>query len=165
MRNSTALRKGMLTRDEQFCPATLGFTQYIPSAIGRLENPQTAIPRIAKDGTLVRLIEGAVQQIPTSHKVCLGDARTVADFLPESIHLVVTSPPYWTLKQYRQGLGQMGHISDYEEFLVELDKIWERCYRALVPGGRIVCVVGDVCLSRRRNAGRHTVVPLHAQSV
>jgi DNA modification methylase len=56
----------------------------------------------------------------------------------------------------------MGHISDYEEFLVELDRIWERCYHALVPGGRLVCVVGDVCLSRRKNAGRHTVVLLHA---
>ncbi len=162
MKNSTALRKSSLTREGKFCPATQDFAQYIPRAIGRLENPQTAMPRIAKDGPLVRLIEAAVQQIPTSHHICLGDARTVLDFLPESIHLVVTSPPYWTLKQYRQSAGQMGHIRDYEEFLVELDKIWERCYRALVPGGRLVCVVGDVCLSRRKNAGRHTVVPLHA---
>jgi DNA modification methylase len=56
----------------------------------------------------------------------------------------------------------MGHISDYEEFLSELDKVWKHCYKALAPGGRLVCVVGDVCLSRRKNAGRHTVVPLHA---
>ena len=40
--------------------------------------------------------------------------------------------------------------------------VWRRCYDALVPGGRLVCVVGDVCLSRRQNDGRHTVVPLHA---
>jgi DNA modification methylase len=56
----------------------------------------------------------------------------------------------------------MGHITEYEEFLTELDKVWKLCYEALVPGGRLVCVVGDVCLSRRKNAGRHTVVPLHA---
>jgi DNA modification methylase len=56
----------------------------------------------------------------------------------------------------------MGHIEDYEEFLSELDKVWSRCLRALVPGGRVICVVGDVCLSRRENNGRHTVVPLHA---
>jgi DNA modification methylase len=56
----------------------------------------------------------------------------------------------------------MGHIANYEEFLDELDKVWQRCYDALVPGGRLVCVVGDVCLSRRKNAGRHTVVPLHS---
>jgi len=80
----------------------------------------------------------------------------------ESVHLVVTSPPYWTLKEYRSSPSQMGHIEDYEDFLAELDKVWTHCYRALVPGGRLVCVVGDVCLSRRKNAGRHTVVPLHA---
>jgi DNA modification methylase len=56
----------------------------------------------------------------------------------------------------------MGHIRDYDEFLAELDKVWNHCLRLLVPGGRLVCVVGDVCLSRRNNGGRHTVVPLHA---
>ena len=56
----------------------------------------------------------------------------------------------------------MGHIADYDTFLAELDEIWRRCHAALVPGGRLVCVVGDVCLSRRKNGGRHTVVPLHA---
>jgi DNA modification methylase len=81
---------------------------------------------------------------------------------PESVHLVVTSPPYWTLKGYREGEGQMGYIEDYEQFVVELDKVWQHCHGALVPGGRLICVVGDVCLSRRKNGGRHTVVPLHA---
>jgi DNA modification methylase len=56
----------------------------------------------------------------------------------------------------------MGHIQNYDEFLSELDKVWKHCHRLLVPGGRLVCVVGDVCLSRRKNGGRHTVVPLHA---
>jgi DNA modification methylase len=53
-------------------------------------------------------------------------------------------------------------VNNYETFLAELDKVWERCFAALVPGGRLICVVGDVCLSRRRNGGRHTVIPLHA---
>ena len=56
----------------------------------------------------------------------------------------------------------MGWISDYDEFLEQLDAVWRVCHRALVPGGRLICVVGDVCLARRRNGGRHTVVPLHA---
>jgi DNA modification methylase len=81
---------------------------------------------------------------------------------PGSVQLVVTSPPYWTLKEYRDSKGQMGHIEEYDEFLEELDKVWSHCFRALVPGGRLICVVGDVCLSRRKNNGRHTVVPLHA---
>ena len=79
-----------------------------------------------------------------------------------SVHLVVTSPPYWTLKQYRVTAGQLGYVDDYEQFLAELDRVWKHCHRVLVPGGRLICVVGDVCLSRRKNDGRHTVVPLHA---
>ena len=75
---------------------------------------------------------------------------------------MVTSPPYWTLKQYRRAAGQLGWIADYDQFLDQLDAVWRLCHRALVPGGRLICVVGDVCLSRRRNSGRHTVVPLHA---
>jgi len=91
-----------------------------------------------------------------------ADARCL-DFLDDgSVHLVVTSPPYWTLKEYRREEGQLGWIADYAEFLDQLDRVWRHCYRVLVPGGRLVCVVGDVCLSRRKNQGRHTVVPLHA---
>ena len=60
--------------------------------------------------------------------------------------LVLTSPPYWTLKEYRDTEGQLGHVDDYETFLDELDKVWNRCFHALTPGGRLICVVGDVCL-------------------
>ena len=48
-------------------------------------------------------------------------------------------------------------------FLSELNRVWRETFRILVPGGRLVCVVGDVCLSRRENNGRHTVVPLHSE--
>jgi site-specific DNA-methyltransferase (adenine-specific) len=97
----------------------------------------------------------------TFHRLIQGDAREL-NFIPdESIHLVVTSPPYWILKKYRENTSQLGHIEDYEEFIEELSKVWKHCYRILVPGGRLVCVVGDVCLSRRE-FGRHVVVPLHA---
>ena len=81
---------------------------------------------------------------------------------PNSIHLVVTSPPYWVLKEYPDQDGQLGLVADYEDFLTKLDQVWRHCFDALVPGGRLVCVVGDVCLSRRQNNGRHTVVPLHS---
>ncbi len=137
-------------------------SRYVPKQLGKIENPQTAIPRIAKDQESIRLIERAVQAIPSRHSLHLGDARSMSGLKPESVHLVLTSPPYWTLKEYRDSEGQLGHVSDYEQFLYELDKVWEHCFRALVPGGRLTCVVGDVCLSRRENSGRHTVVPLHA---
>ena len=134
---------------------------YLPDGLPPLDNPQTALPAIAKNPQLVELIQEAVQRIPTSHRVIVGDAREM-NLADESVHLVVTSPPYWTLKDYRDSPGQLGHIEDYDEFLRGLDMVWESCYRALVPGGRLICVVGDVCLSRRCNGGRHTVVPLHA---
>jgi DNA modification methylase len=137
-------------------------SQYVPKDLGDIENIQTAIPRIAKDPTLIERIESAVQHVPTIHTLHLGDAREMLALEPESVHLVLTSPPYWTLKEYRDSEGQLGHVEDYDLFISELDKVWTNCYRALVPGGRLICVVGDVCLSRRENEGRHTVVPLHS---
>lgn len=101
------------------------------------------------------------QPMITTHRLHHGDARGLSFIPDESVHLVVTSPPYWKLKRYNDTHGQMGHLQDYEEFLRELGKAWAECYRVLVPGGRLVCVVGDVCLSRREH-GRHVVMPLHA---
>lgn len=97
----------------------------------------------------------------TVHSLRQGDARDLSDIKDETIHLIVTSPPYWTLKEYPDVAGQLGAIESYETFLVELDKAWRECARVLVPGGRICCVVGDVCIPRRKT-GRHYVMPLHA---
>jgi site-specific DNA-methyltransferase (adenine-specific) len=97
----------------------------------------------------------------TKHVLALGDARKL-DWIPDSsVQLVVTSPPYWTLKEYEHSEGQMGDIADYETFLGDLDRVWKHCARVLVPGGRVCCVVGDVCLPRKAS-GRHFVMPLHA---
>ena len=74
---------------------------------------------------------------------------------------MVTSPPYWNLRRYNDHPDQLGHIHDYEIFLGELEKVWQHIFRILVPGGRLVCVVGDVCVARR-DFGRHLVFPLHA---
>ncbi|MCH7856227.1 MAG: site-specific DNA-methyltransferase [Gemmatimonadetes bacterium] len=97
----------------------------------------------------------------TSAVLRRGDARLL-DWIPdESVHLVVTSPPYWTRKKYNDHRDQLGDVEDYEAFLDELDRVWAHAFRVLVPGGRLVCVVGDVCLSRRQ-FGRHLVMPLHS---
>lgn len=140
----------------------INLSAFVPRELDLSDDPQTMIPRLAKDEESVRAIEQSVRTIPTTHHLHLGDARTVPNLKPESVHLVLTSPPYWTLKEYRDSRAQLGHVEDYEQFLHELDKVWKRCFDALVPGGRLICVVGDVCLSRRENGGRHTVVPLHA---
>ena len=100
-------------------------------------------------------------QNTTIHRLINGDARDLS-FLPdESVHLVLTSPPYWNLKKYNDNPNQLGHIKDYECFLKEIKRVWEHVFRILVPGGRLVCVVGDVCVSRRK-FGRHLVFPLHS---
>lgn len=99
--------------------------------------------------------------MPTTHRLIHGDNRSLSFIADESVHLVVTSPPYWSLKRYNENPAQLGHIADYERFLLELSIVWKEVYRVLVPGGRLVCVVGDVCLSRKEH-GRHLVMPLHS---
>jgi modification methylase len=97
----------------------------------------------------------------TRHQMMLGDARDLGTVATESVHLVVTSPPYFNLKPYASnaGGGQLGRIDDYEAFLAELDRVWCECARLLVPGGRICCVIGDILIPRRAD-GRHRVLPL-----
>lgn len=138
-----------------------GLRDFVPELWRGGALKQTTVPEIAKDGQATEMIRAALTQVPTEHRLLQGDARTMA-LEAESVHLVVTSPPYWTLKDYPDTEGQLGMIADYQRFLDDLDEVWRGCFNGLVPGGRLVCVVGDVCLSRRRNRGRHTVIPLHA---
>lgn len=99
------------------------------------------------------------------HRVILGDARTMPGLSKASpVHLVVTSPPYWDLKEYGDDHdgAQLGHIHDEDAFHAELARVWQHCLDRLVPGGRMCVVVGDVCRSRKA-FGRHVVEPLHAR--
>jgi DNA modification methylase len=98
---------------------------------------------------------------PTRHDIYEGDARDLSVIQTASVHFVCTSPPYGSLKEYPDHPGQLGNMASYEKFLEELDTVWAECLRILVPGGRVACVVGDVCISRRKG-GRHHVLPLSA---
>ena len=84
---------------------------------------QKAIPSIAKDSILTDQIERAAQQIPTEHKIVTSDSRAALSQLGDnSVHLIVTSPPYWTLKEYVDAEGQLGFVDDYDDFLDQLDR-------------------------------------------
>jgi DNA modification methylase len=123
-----------------------------------------AEPRLALKFEAKRLAWARNPRIlKTHHRFFTGDARRMEEAgTPGSVHLILTSPPYWNLKTYADGTGaQMGNMPDYAEFLVELDKVWKRCNALLAPGGRLCVVVGDICIPRKK-AGRHFVVPLHA---
>ncbi len=64
-----------------------------------------------------------VAEVVTTHTLQLGDAREIGWIADGSIHLVLTSPPYWTLKKYEDDPGQLGDVADYETFQDQLDKI------------------------------------------
>lgn len=126
-----------------------------------LRDGQRAVPAIAKSPRLAAAIEAAARAVASEHRLYLDDSRRMEAIDDRSVDLIVTSPPYWTLKKYLPNEAQLGDIEDYDEFLGELDQVWAHALRVLVPGGRLVVVVGDVCLSRRKY-GRHVVFPLHA---
>ncbi len=165
--DSVECMSGLAARREEPEPARivipeLELSSFLPEPLLNESLEQTEIPRLARDSAAMRLLEQSLLQIPTSHYLVHGDAREMRFLASGSAHLVLTSPPYWTLKKYDEADGQLGHVNGYDTFLGELSRVWRRCFDLLVPGGRLICVVGDVCLSRRQNDGRHTVVPLHA---
>ncbi len=125
---------------------------------------QGAVPAIAKNASLIGRLMAHARDLPSSHRLLLGDSRRRLKELPgESVHLAITSPPYWTLKEYEDAPGQLGAVADYEEFLDALDEVWAEVWRLLVPGGRLVVVVGDVNVPRKNPVfKRHLVFPLHA---
>lgn len=133
---------------------------YLPDAV-EPDNTPEGLKALLEENKRARTRPWPSPFDKTEHRLNLGDARDLSWIDDESIHLVVCSPPYWTLKDYEHSPGQLGDVEDYERFLDELDKVWVECCRVLVPGGRICCVVGDVCIPRKLG-GRHYIKPLHA---
>lgn len=142
---------------ERACAAVAEVLNALPEA----DNTPGAVEHMLRANGILRNLPWPAPFDRTHHRLHLGDARDLSWIADQSVHLVVTSPPYWTLKEYEHDKAQLGDLADYEQFLVELDRVWAECTRVLAPGGRICCVVGDVCIPRKRG-GRHLVMPLHA---
>src|SRR5580704_6688330 len=100
-----------------------GLEAFLPTELQDLPNPQTALPAIAKNARLIAKIEDAIRQVPTQHHLLMQDARQLDLHGPETVHLVLTSPPYWTLKKYRESDGQLGSVVNYDQFLTDLDRV------------------------------------------
>lgn len=96
----------------------------------------------------------------TSHLVIIGDARQMPELADCSVHLVVTSPPYWCIKDYGHA-GQIGCGQSYDEYLAALTEVFAECHRVLRKGCRMVVNVGDQFL-RASEHGRYRVQPLAA---
>ncbi len=96
-------------------------------------------------------------------KLILGDSRKMVEILDETIALVVTSPPYWNIKDY--GItGQIGYGQTLHEYLKDLYRVWKECYRVLLPGRRLCVNIGDQ-FARSIIYGRYKVIPLHVEIV
>ena len=98
------------------CVGTLAHDAYLPDELNDIRDPQTDLPRIAKNQKLTGLIDSIIPRIPTVHDLHRADARRrLAEVASESVHLVLTSPPYWTLKEYPANENQLGLVRDYEK--------------------------------------------------
>ncbi len=95
--------------------------------------------------------------------VYIGDSRAMPEIKNETIDLIVTSPPYWHIKDYGVE-GQIGYNQTLHEYLKDLFKVWSECYRVLKPGARLCINIGDQFL-RKILYGRYKIASLHSEVI
>ena len=99
----------------------------------------------------------------TTHKIITGDSRQM-NLLPDrSVHLVITSPPYWQLKDYGTD-DQIGYHETYESYINNLNLVWKECHRVLQPGCRLCINIGDQ-FARSVYYGRYKVIPIRTEII
>ena len=99
----------------------------------------------------------------TSHKIIIGDSRRMQEVPDESVHLVITSPPYWQLKDYGSG-NQIGFDDSYEEYINHLNLVWDECQRILHKGCRLCINIGDQ-FARSVYYGRYKIIPIRTEII
>jgi site-specific DNA-methyltransferase (adenine-specific) len=97
----------------------------------------------------------------TWHKIIIGDSRHMEEVKNDSVHLVITSPPYWQLKDYG-AKNQIGFNDSYQDYIDNLNKVWFECYRVLHPGCRL-CVNIEDQFARAVIYGRYKVIPIRTE--
>ena len=99
----------------------------------------------------------------TTHKIIIGDSRNMKELYNESVHLVITSPPYWQLKDYGSE-NQIGYNDTYEDYINNLNLVWKECYRVLHQGCRLCINIGDQ-FARSVYYGRYKVIPIRTEII
>ena len=99
----------------------------------------------------------------THHKIIIGDSRRMGELPDESVHLIITSPPYWQLKDYGNG-SQIGFDDSYEDYINNLNLVWNECHRVLHKGCRLCVNIGDQ-FARSVYYGRYKVIPIRTEII
>jgi len=99
----------------------------------------------------------------THHKIIIGDSRRMTEIPDESTQLVITSPPYWQLKDYGNG-AQIGFDDSYEDYINNLNLVWKECCRVLHKGCRLCVNIGDQ-FARSVYYGRYKVIPIRTEII
>jgi site-specific DNA-methyltransferase (adenine-specific) len=99
----------------------------------------------------------------THHKIIIGDSRWMKEVPDEFVHLIITSPPYWQLKDYGNG-KQIGFNDTYEEYINNLNLVWNECHRVLHKGCRLCVNIGDQ-FARSLYYGRYKVIPIRTEII
>ncbi len=96
-------------------------------------------------------------------RIIIGDSRNMVEVADRSVQLVVTSPPYWSIKNYGSR-DQIGYGQTLHEYLKDLYRVWKESFRVLEPGRRLVINIGDQ-FARSIVYGRYKIIPLHAEII
>lgn len=99
----------------------------------------------------------------THHKIIISDSRKMTELPDESVHLVVTSPPYWQLKDYGNE-NQLGFHDSYESYINNMNLVWNECFRVLHKGCRLCINIGDQ-FARSVYYGRYKVIPIRTEII
>lgn len=99
----------------------------------------------------------------TTHKIIIGDSRNMSEIGDKSVHLIVTSPPYWQIKDYGNK-NQIGFNDTYEEYIDNLNQVWAECNRVLCDGCRMVINIGDQ-FARAVTYGRYKIIPIREEII
>jgi len=99
----------------------------------------------------------------TTHRIYLKDSQTMKEVSDNTVHLIVTSPPYWNIKDYGNP-KQIGYCDSLSSYMRKLNKVWSECIRVLAPSCRLCINIGDQYL-RADGKTPYQIIPLHAYLV